>query len=462
MKNIAVIPIRSSSTRLSGKNFINILGTPLYGIAAKIAKESNVFDDVIVAIDRPKLISDYCEDNNFKIFKRSKKSADSKAQTEDVFKEIIESKQFDSEWLTLIQATCPFQNIKYFNALNEKIDENKYNSIITRTKFKRFFVKDVTSKGFNRNRTQDIEPSYLETGLFWSFKSDNFIESMNRIISPVGYVDIDNGDDLDIDTEEDLNIVFPRLKNEILKKRNNYIKRNISQKDIDYFDPKIDPDGKSRDFLNEVQGRLNFAENEIAEIKNYIHLNNFSKQKKAAILDIGCGTGVISGEFIKEGADVTGIEPSEAACEHAKDRITQVFCGGYEEHTNRFSDNSFDVIIAFHVIEHVPNPNNLLDEIARMLKRGGMAVISTPDFEGPVAKKYGKKFRLYNDPTHISLFGMTGLIKSIESRSLSVNKIDQPFLETKFFTKENILRLFSDEEVSPPFTGNVISLYVTK
>lgn len=462
MKNIAIIPIRSGSKRFKNKNFVDILGTPLFGISAEIAKESKIFDEVIIAVDKPELISDYCNVNDLKIFKRSKKSVHAKAQTEDVFKEIIESREFESEWLTLIQATCPFQDIKYFNVLKNKIDENKYNSIVTRTKFKRFFINDVTSKEFERNRTQDIDPLYLETGLFWSFKSANFMDSGNRIISPVGYVDIDKGDDLDIDDEEDLELAFPRLKNKILNKRNNYIKRNISQEDIDYFDPKVDPDGKSRDFINEVQGRLDFAANEIAEIKNYLESNNFSKQKPARILDIGCGTGVISGEFKKIGSDVIGIEPSEIACNHAKNRLTKVLCGGYEDHTHEFSDSSFDIIFAFHVIEHVNNPNDLLDEIARMLKRGGMAIISTPDFEGPLAKKYGKKFRLYNDPTHISLFGMVGLIKSLESRSLSINKIDQPFLETKFFTKENILRLFNDEDVSPPFTGNVMSLYVTK
>ena len=181
-----------------------------------------------------------------------------------------------------------------------------------------------------------------------------------------------------------------------------------------------------------------------------------------SMLDIGCGTGVISGEFKKSISNTTGIEVSKAACNHAKTRLNKVLCGGYEIHTKKFSKNSFDVIVAFHVIEHVENPNYLLDEIYRILKRGGLAVISTPDFEGPAAKKYGKNFRLYNDPTHISLFGMTGLIKSIESRSLSIIKIDQPFLETKFFTKENILRLFSDEKISPPYTGNVMSLYVTK
>ena len=462
MKNVAVIPLRSNSTRFKNKNITDILGTPLFGISANTAMESKVFDEIFIATDTPDLVSDFCDLNGFKIFERSKESASSKAQTEEVLIEIIESGKFEADWVTLIQATCPFQRVEYFRSLQDQIDSNQYHSVITRIKSKRFFINEVISEDFNRSRTQDIDSSYLETGLFWSFKTSHFLKSKKRIINPVGFVDINNGDDVDIDYESDLEIAYPRLKNLILSNRDNFIKREISKKDVDYFDSKVDPDGKTRDFINEVQGRLDFAETEINEVKKFLNEKNSISNNQAHILDIGCGTGVISGEFKKFDTKITGIEPSEIACNHAKERLDNVLCGGYEEYTKKFTNNAFDIIIAFHVIEHVKNPNHLLNEITRILKRGGLAVISTPDFEGPIAKKYGKKFRLYNDPTHISLFGMTGLIKSIESRGLSILKIDQPFLETKFYTKENILRLFADEDVSPPFTGNVMSLYVTK
>lgn len=213
MKNIAVIPLRTKSARLKDKNFFDISGVPLFGISAQIAKESKVFSEVIIAIDRPEMISDYCKANKLKIFERSKKSASSSASTEEVLMEIIKSKKYNSDWLTIIQATCPFQQVHYFKELKKKIGQKNYNSVITRIKFKRFFIDQVIKKSFRRERTQDMKLDYLETGLFWSFKISEFLTIKNRIINPVGFIDIKKGDDLDIDDEEDLKLALPRLKN---------------------------------------------------------------------------------------------------------------------------------------------------------------------------------------------------------------------------------------------------------
>lgn len=50
MKNIAIIPIRENSKRFPGKNFFTIGNDPLYGLVAKVALKSKVFDSVFVDI----------------------------------------------------------------------------------------------------------------------------------------------------------------------------------------------------------------------------------------------------------------------------------------------------------------------------------------------------------------------------------------------------------------------------
>ena len=147
---------------------------------------------------------------------RSASSATDDAQTEDVLLEFVNSKFVnEKDWITLIQATCPFQSKKYFHKLSEEIEKDKFNSVMTRIKFKRFFIEEVLNENFIRSRTQDMEQRYLETGLFWSFKADRFIQKQNRIIRPVGFVEIESGDDADIDYKNDLDLILFRLNKEI-------------------------------------------------------------------------------------------------------------------------------------------------------------------------------------------------------------------------------------------------------
>tara|TARA_B100001989_G_scaffold37351_1_gene22417 strand:+ start:28571 stop:29227 length:657 start_codon:yes stop_codon:yes gene_type:complete len=216
MKNIAIIPIRENSKRFPGKNFYTIGDDPLFGLVGKLALKSKIFSDVYIAIEDPSKIDDYCNENGLKVFVRSASSATDDAQTEDVLLEFVNSKFVnEKDWITLIQATCPFQSKKYFHKLSEEIEKDKFNSVMTRIKFKRFFIEEVLNENFIRSRTQDMEQRYLETGLFWSFKADRFIQKQNRIIRPVGFVEIESGDDADIDYKNDLDLILFRLNKEI-------------------------------------------------------------------------------------------------------------------------------------------------------------------------------------------------------------------------------------------------------
>tara|TARA_B100001113_G_scaffold349877_1_gene346038 strand:+ start:7485 stop:8141 length:657 start_codon:yes stop_codon:yes gene_type:complete len=216
MRNIAIIPIRQNSRRFPGKNFYTIGDDPLFGLVGKVAMKSNIFSDVYIAIEDTSKIEEYCKNNGLKTFTRSKNSASDNAQTEDVLLEFVHSECVqNNDWVTLIQATCPFQTKQYFQDLQKQINKECFNSVITRIKFKRFFIDEVIDESFIRSRTQDMDERFLETGLFWSFKVKNFIESKNRIIKPVGYVDIKSGDDADIDYKNDLDLILARLIKEI-------------------------------------------------------------------------------------------------------------------------------------------------------------------------------------------------------------------------------------------------------
>ena len=91
-----------------------------------------------------------------------------------------------------------------------------------------------------------------------------------------------------------------------------------------------------------------------------------------------------------------------------------------------------------------------------------MLIIATPDFDCAMARKYKEKFRLLHDPTHISLFSNDSLTSLINENGFKIDKKDFPYFESKWFTKDSLLKVFEDDIVSPPFYGNVMTFYCIK
>jgi len=98
------------------------------------------------------------------------------------------------------------------------------------------------------------------------------------------------------------------------------------------------------------------------------------------VLDVGAGDGVISGPIWKMGNEVVSVElPTIAVIAHSCG-VPSVVAGDAEHLT--FASNSFDVVIASEVLEHLWNPHNFFDEAYRILKAGGYLIIETPEGKG--------------------------------------------------------------------------------
>lgn len=103
--------------------------------------------------------------------------------------------------------------------------------------------------------------------------------------------------------------------------------------------------------------------------------------KGKSLLDVGCGGGILAEEFAAIGMDVTGIDPSVSSLETARQHaalsgldINYRFDSG---ENISFSDASFDYIICCDVLEHVKDLNQVISEISRVLKPGGVFFYDT-------------------------------------------------------------------------------------
>jgi 2-polyprenyl-3-methyl-5-hydroxy-6-metoxy-1,4-benzoquinol methylase len=95
------------------------------------------------------------------------------------------------------------------------------------------------------------------------------------------------------------------------------------------------------------------------------------------VLDIGCGSGVISEHIWKMGNHVTCADlPKIASLAHRRQVLSAVAADA--EHLG-FAPNSFDVILALEILEHLWSPHDFLDEARRVLKANGHLIIEVPE-----------------------------------------------------------------------------------
>ncbi len=109
-----------------------------------------------------------------------------------------------------------------------------------------------------------------------------------------------------------------------------------------------------------------------------VDFNGYPGQK---ILDVGCGVGNDLSRFSRGGADVFGIDLAEHSIELARTNFSQRGLNGQFEVMDgermQFADNSFNLVYCHTVLHFTPSPQYMVNEIYRVLKPGGQAIIMT-------------------------------------------------------------------------------------
>jgi len=158
----------------------------------------------------------------------------------------------------------------------------------------------------------------------------------------------------------------------------------------------------------------------------------FRAWKGKQILEIGCGTGIDSAEFARNGAFVTAVDFAEESVKRTIETFQEAGLKGNilmrPANATRLPDKSFDAAYSFGVLHHIPNVDDVLQEIARLLKPGGEGV-----------------FMVYNKDSLLNAYSILYLHRGEGSdQQLATNyserKAGNPY--TKLYTSEEAKELF--------------------
>jgi len=140
-------------------------------------------------------------------------------------------------------------------------------------------------------------------------------------------------------------------------------------------------------------------------------------RKNNRMLDIGFGSGVILEAARDQGWNPFGIEVSLPAVEQARLKGFDVFHGTLEE--AHYPGDHFDVITASEILEHLPDPQSVLKEIARILRPGGMFWATTPSATGLSFRMMGIDWGMVAPPEHSQLFSVKAVKKMLRDAGFS-------------------------------------------
>lgn len=157
------------------------------------------------------------------------------------------------------------------------------------------------------------------------------------------------------------------------------------------------------------------------------------------VLDVGCSRGQFVAAAIAAGYRAEGVEPAPRIAEAARAAGLPVTTGLLED--QKFPDGRFDALTLFEVIEHLREPLPLLTECRRVLKPGGILLVSTANADSWTAAAMGARwdyFDMQKDGGHISFYNPHSMAMLAANAGFEVARLDTA--RVKFHDKENTPR----------------------
>ncbi|MGA7871733.1 MAG: class I SAM-dependent methyltransferase [Candidatus Binatus sp.] len=180
-----------------------------------------------------------------------------------------------------------------------------------------------------------------------------------------------------------------------------------------------------------------------------IPLRYLAVPEKGCVLDVGCGDGSVLKLAQELGWNAEGVDFDARAVETGRCRGLSVRLGRLAE--QRYPDESFDLVLMSHVIEHVHDPLATLREIRRVLRMGGTLAVTTPNAGSWGHRHFGPNWRGLEPPRHLQIFNTNSLTALARRAGFVQSDVSSTLRITPYvFTQSRLIRRFGRGDMMRP------------
>jgi 2-polyprenyl-3-methyl-5-hydroxy-6-metoxy-1,4-benzoquinol methylase len=167
-------------------------------------------------------------------------------------------------------------------------------------------------------------------------------------------------------------------------------------------------------------------------------------RRGARLLEVGSGMGHLVGQ-LEDAFETYGIDVNQWAVKRSKEVAQRTHLQTASAQELPFEHGKFNVVIIKHIVEHLPEPQQALQEIGRVTEPGGTLILATPNLDSLLKPWKGNSWIGYQDPTHISLKHPAEWLSLIEGAGFELVKVfsdgfwDVPYIR---YVPRQIQKLF--------------------
>jgi 2-polyprenyl-3-methyl-5-hydroxy-6-metoxy-1,4-benzoquinol methylase len=144
-------------------------------------------------------------------------------------------------------------------------------------------------------------------------------------------------------------------------------------------------------------------------------------RRGSRFLEVGSGMGHLTGQ-LEDAFETFGCDINHWAVKKSKEVVNKSLLQTASAQELPFRDDSFNVVIIKHIVEHLPDPQKAIEDIARVTEAGGTLILATPNLDSLLKPWKGDKWIGYQDPTHISLKPPAEWISYIEGAGFTIKR----------------------------------------
>lgn len=187
---------------------------------------------------------------------------------------------------------------------------------------------------------------------------------------------------------------------------------------------------QSENYISHTDGNKSLFE-KLYQLAKYFNLNakyNVVKQSSSGkkILDYGCGVGDFLDFVRQKNYQIEGFEPNENALKIAQSKLGDVV----NNQSILDRNQNYDIITLWHVLEHIPNRDEIFQSLIDHLYPNGTLIVAVPNHLSHDAQYYGEHWAAYDVPRHLWHFNPESMKTYVERFGMKIESIQPQYLDS--------------------------------